>query len=300
MYRFLIVSILFVLISCGQQTTDNSAKIKNSSIINGTLVADGAPVSASIVGVFNTSSNYICTGTLIAKNVVVTAAHCAPEKASHVKIVFSNDIDYMLNAREQDVLKEFVLSATDFKVSKTWDPNDETTEHNTGDIALVKFKGVIPDGFKPSKIVSDDSSIKRGEKITIAGFGVDTVYASKEINPKKYKNLEDAISYGEVTCEEDSQGKYSNCYEVERTGDGVLRETEAPLKYFLETEFHLNETLSGTCSGDSGGPAFIKANGEYFLLGVTSRGSELCDEVGVYTNVVYYKNWINDTIKLLK
>jgi secreted trypsin-like serine protease len=300
MRRFLIVSILFVLASCAPKAIDTNVKIKNSSIMNGTVVKEGAPIAASIVGVFNTYYNSICTGTLVSANVVLTAAHCVPEKASHVKIVFSNDVDYMLSSREQDILQEFVLSATDFKTSTTWDPNNETIEHNTGDIALIKFRGVIPNGYKPAKMVADDSSLKIGDIISLAGYGVDDVDASKEINPKKYKDLEEAISYGEVICEDDMNGKHLKCFKVERTGDGTLRQTEAPIKFILETEFHLNETQTGTCNGDSGGPAFIKKDGEFFLLGVTSRGSELCDEVGVYTNAVYYKKWINDTIKILK
>lgn len=300
MHRFIIVSILFAVASCAQESSDKAVKIINSSIMNGSLVKEGTPIAASIVGVFNTSYNSICTGTLISANIVLTAAHCVPEKASHVKIVFSNDLDYILNTHEQDILQEFALTATDFKVSTTWDPNNETIEHNTGDIALIKFKGVIPNGFKPAMLAANDSSLKIGDKITVAGFGVDDVDASKEINPKKYKDLEEAISYGEVICEDDMNGKHIKCFKVERTGDGVLRQTEAPIKFILETEFHLNETQAGTCNGDSGGPAFVQLNGDFFLLGVTSRGSELCDEVGVYTNAVYYKKWINDTIKILK
>ena len=300
MRRLLIVTILFVFTSCVQSPSNNEVNVKNASVMNGIIVKEGTPIAASIVGIYNSYYNSICTGTLISNNVILTAAHCVPEKASHVKIVFSNNIDYMVNAREQDVLKQFVLPATDFKVSPIWDPNNETVEHNTGDIALIKFRGVIPTGFKVATILNDDSKIKRGAMITLAGFGVDYVDASKEINPSKYKNLDLAISQGEVICQDNDKGKYLNCYKVEKSGEGVLRQTTAPLKYFLETEFHVNERLSGTCNGDSGGPAFINLNGEYFLLGVTSRGAELCDDIGVYTNAVYYKQWISDTIVLLK
>lgn len=300
MRRYLIVFILFTLTSCGQKALDTATKINNSSIINGTVVRNGARIASSIVGIYNTSYNSICTGTLIADNIVLTAAHCMPEKASHVKIVFSNNIDQTINAREQDILKEYVLPATDFKVSDAWDPNDETTEHNTGDIALIKFRGVIPKGFSAAKIATDDTNIKKGTKIAIAGFGVDYADASEEVNPKKYKNMDKAILEGEIICGDKVKGNYVNCYKVEKTGDGILRESNAPLKFFIETEFHLNETQSGTCNGDSGGPAFIKIEGEYLLLGVTSRGSELCDEIGVYTNAVYYKDWIVSTIDLLK
>ena len=301
MHRLLIVSgLLSALVSCAPETLNTGNNTKKSSIINGKDVKSDDLIAKSIVVVYNTKTKYLCTGTLIASNVVLTAAHCAPERISHVKIVFTNDVDEVLNTREQDVLLELSLQATDFKASTSWDPNNETIEHNTGDIALVKFKGSIPAGFKPATFLPLNTVLKTGDIITLAGFGVDFVDTSKQIDPKKYHDLQDAIDYGEVVCYQENQGKYSDCYKVEMSGDGILRMTEAPVSFILETEFHLNEKKSGTCSGDSGGPAFIKRDGEYLLLGVTSRGSGLCDEAGVYTNALYYKTWIDETIKLLK
>lgn len=301
MYRLLIVpALLSALVSCAPKTSNHTADTKKSSIINGKDVKSDDLIAKSIVVVYNSKTKYLCTGTLIAPNVVLTAAHCAPERISHVKIVFTTDVDEVLNTREQDVLMELSLQATDFKASTTWDENNETIEHNTGDIALVKFKGNIPAGFKPATFLPLNTVLKPGDLVTVAGFGVDFVDTSKQIDPKKYHDLQDAIDYGEVICYQENQGKYSDCYKVEMSGDGILRMAEAPVSFILETEFHLNEKKSGTCSGDSGGPAFLKKGAEYHLLGVTSRGSGLCDEAGVYTNALYYKKWIDETSKLLK
>jgi secreted trypsin-like serine protease len=89
-----------------------------------------------------------------------------------------------------------------------------------------------------------------------------------------------------------------NCFEIETDGDGILRQTTAPISSLYETEIRLDERKAGTCSGDSGGPAFIKQNGEYYLFGVTSRGSVLCNDVGVYTNALHFRPWIARVIKL--
>lgn len=298
MRQILVVLTLTALASCAPKSND-TARVINSSIMNGSVVKEGESISSSIVGIFNSKFNAICTGSLIAPNVVLTAAHCAPDRASDLKIIFSNDIDYVLNSREPDIQAEFVLSATDFKVSKTWDPNNETVEIDTGDIALIKFRGTIPAGFKPATMLLDDSKLKRGDMITVAGFGVDTV-TTTPIDPKKVKDIDEAIAYGEIICDENQQGKKFNCMKVESTGEGLLRVTEAPIASIQETEFRLDEKKAGTCNGDSGGPAYVKVNGQLFLLGVTSRGSELCNDTGVYTNAVFYKTWINDTMKILK
>ncbi|MFA6235932.1 MAG: trypsin-like serine protease [Bacteriovorax sp.] len=299
MHRLLIAFSLILASSCAPKTSNKPAGLKNASIINGAEVKSSDTLASSIVGVYNTKEKMICTGTIIAPNIVLTAAHCVPERAFHVKIVFTNNIDDTMNTREQDMLRELVLSATDFKVSTKWDPKNDSIEFDTGDIALIKFKGEIPKGFKPAKFLTDENALKVGNMVTVAGFGVDEIN-SNQIDPKKYRNIDEAIEYGEVICDGELHSKNITCFEIEASGDGILRATSAPIASLFETEVRLDERKTGTCNGDSGGPAFIQSNGEYFLFGVTSRGSAFCNEVGVYTNALYYKNWIEETSKLLK
>ncbi|MDD4974862.1 MAG: trypsin-like serine protease [Bacteriovorax sp.] len=298
MHRLLIVFSLIVLTSCAPKSSSTRVNLKNSFIINGADVKIGDGIASSVVGVYNIKEKALCTGSLIASNIVLTAAHCSPEHVSDLKIIFTNDIDDIITSHEADILQEFMLSATDFKVGPTWDPKNESIEINTGDIALVKFKGKIPAGYRPATFLADASLLKIGNMVTVAGFGVNIV-SSKKIDPNKYPHLDEAIEYGEVLCD-DENGKNINCVEIDTDGDGILRTTTAPISSTQTTEIILDERKSGTCSGDSGGPAYIRQNGEFYLFGVTSRGSALCDEVGVYTNALYYRPWIAETIKLLK
>lgn len=289
---------LITLASCAPKSGSNQLKVINSSIINGTLVKESDAIAASTVGVYDVKEGVLCTGSLIAPNIVMTAAHCAPNRASDVKIVFTIDIDDIMSTLEPDILQTYALSATDFKVSPTWDPNNETKEMDTGDIALIKFKGTIPAGFKVATFLPDENVLENRAMVTVAGFGVDVVNTTK-IDPRKYHNLERAIEEGEIFCDEDN-GKYTNCFKVETSGDGILRTTEAPISGVFKTEVFLDERKTGTCNGDSGGPAYIKQNGNLYLFGVTSRGSAFCNEFGVYTNALYYRSWIDQTIKVLK
>lgn len=54
-----------------------------------------------------------------------------------------------------------------------------------------------------------------------------------------------------------------------------------------------------TCNGDSGGPLMVQQNGQVYLLGLTSFGSETCAQKGVpsvYTSIPYYLDWIEQHI----
>lgn len=299
------ILIVLLLASCspklssdGTKSSLEGRKVVQSSIMNGKNVTNNDPIASSVVGVYNSKINSICSGSLIAQNIVLTAAHCIPNNTQDIKIVFSVDIDETINIREQDILHEFVLPAVEFRIGPNWNPKNETVEVDTGDIALIKFKGNIPAGYKPATFLIDSSDLKIGQNVTLAGYGVNSV-DMEEINPKKYPKLDQAIEDGDVFCNGKTKGNYGVCYEISRNGDGLLRFTTAPISFIHETEIRLNEKSSGTCNGDSGGPAYLLKDGTYFLFGITSRGSDLCNEVGIYTNALFYKNWIEETIKML-
>ena len=47
------------------------------------------------------------------------------------------------------------------------------------------------------------------------------------------------------------------------------------------------------CMGDSGGPAYVMRNNKLALVGVTSRGSSICDEKGIYTDSRQFRGWLS-------
>lgn len=296
MLRLILITSLLALISCTPKSSGLLDRNSRVSIINGHDVKVGAPISTSIVGLLNVKEKYLCTGSLIAPNIILTAAHCMSGHSFDYKVIFANDIDDMMGNREQDELLAHVLNVTSFKVHENWKPSgdSENEEINTDDIAIVRFKGQVPEGYKPATFLSDDSVLKRGTMVTVAGYGVNTV-KTEVIDPKKYPNLDDAINSGDVICDEGKR----NCMSVEMDGDGILRQGQAPIASLQEKEIRLDEKSAGTCSGDSGGPAYVEKDGQLYLFGITSRGSGLCNDTGVYTNALEYKQWIVDTINYL-
>jgi secreted trypsin-like serine protease len=283
------------LVSCVGQKP--SSVPKGSGIMGGTEVPEGAPIASSIVAIFDKKENAVCTGSIIAENFIVTAAHCANE-AQYLKVVFGNDIDLYMSAHEQDILEMHVRQVTAVVTHPDYDEEENSrknTDHN--DIAVMRFSGKLPEGYKPAVILADSSYLKIGSMAKLAGFGVDDI----ELKPVNMKNVKDAkkkLDEGEIYCEDEQE---KHCFEVEATGEGILRQAEAPIALKGISEVLLNETKGqGTCMGDSGGPAYLQDGKDFYLFGVTSRGSQLCDGNGIYTNVVYFTNWIKQTIASLR
>ena len=77
---------------------------------------------------------------------------------------------------------------------------------------------------------------------------------------------------------------------------GIKREVEAPIVKFSASglEFQAGGMGLDTCSGDSGGPAFVTlAAGETMLAGVTSRGFTECGKGGFYGIPYAALCWLN-------
>lgn len=298
-FAFLLVVALFS-VGCGlssNQTSSYFSENKSSQIIGGTKVAEGAPITASIVGIYDTENQFTCTGTLLADNVVLTAAHCVEAKANRIRIVFGLELMSTINAREVDIRQNFIRTATSVKVHPKYDDvANELKNTDWHDIALIKFAGTVPEGYKPATFLTDSSLLVKGAMVTLAGYGVTSVEA-EQVDVKKIKNIDKAIEDGDIVCDDDAN---THCFKVVFIGDDELYETKAPIEALAETEVRLDEGEHGTCVGDSGGPAYIEKDGQYYFFGITSRGSFACDSEGVYTNALTYKDWIDENVKLLK
>ena len=99
-----------------------------------------------------------------------------------------------------------------------------------------------------------------------------------------------------------------------RFGYGIKRRVEVPVKTFdcgLGSDPKRYGCLQGreivaghsglmldSCKGDSGGPLYIKSDGQYYLLGATSRGARggfrECGDGGIYVRVDLCLDWIRE------
>lgn len=226
------------------------------------IVGELAPAKAG-----GQPQQYICTGSLLAADIVVTAAHCVaedinnPVNAANMRLVFG------LAVTPTTTTLPPLRTPTGYVYNPGWQGavNGAESGSDTHDIAILHFDGGLPAGYAPATLLPASDPITAGMTVTLAGYGV-------------------------------SNG-------VKDTGAGTLRiVNNVPVEQTLgRTEVVMNQTGGvGSCSGDSGGPAFLNVNGQELLWGVTSRGDKTCAQVGIYTRISPYMNFINSAEQTLR
>lgn len=75
------------------------------------------------------------------------------------------------------------------------------------------------------------------------------------------------------------------------TGEGTKRVARAPLEH-IDLELTIGNSETGTCDGDSGGPALVRIEEEWWLVGVLSSGRVGSCGAGFYTDASRHVGWL--------
>ncbi len=230
-------------------------------IVGGQDVQAPDPIAALTVGIFTPSpdghNGSLCTGTLIRKDIAVTAAHCLATGGLKPVVIFGRDLHSPMAVQRQSVA---------VAVNPKWRTN-AGSGMDQGDIALVKFPGGLPPGYKKASLARGE--VHNGDSITLAGYGIN-----------------DARS---------------------KSGAGTLRQADVRVvdARVKKSEMILDQSHGrGACHGDSGGPAFLRRGRRVVLAGVTNRGypnhaPDDCGHQVVYSKIPAYRSWIQRREKSL-
>lgn len=282
-------------VGCSITKQDSTLSTKNSNrIIGGTLVPANSPMAQSIVGIYDNNEGFVCTGSLLPNNLVVTAAHCIGAKAKGVFIVFSPDMESVLNLGKAFLKSPVVRSVVALKANEKWAPEAESPQP-ANDIGLMKYSGTTPDGYVPATFLTDASLLKVGATVVLAGYGVD--YDKVIPVDVHTPNLQSLIDSHEVFCDTQDANTAKECIKEDLQGPSVLKTTSVEVtKIENPDEVVLDEAHGhAACSGDSGGPAYIQVGNQYQLWGATSRSGLGCNIDITYTNILAYIDWIKTT-----
>jgi len=214
-----------------------------------------------------------CTGTLIASNAVLTAAHClndqvVPSAPKKVYFHHAGIYDVVGNGNLKDDPFDYDVNQRFRYVPNSFDSN--------ADIALIFLTQPVQ-GISPAPI-NNLSNIAARTAGRIIGFGSHSADLASPAGPSDTIDPRTGIKlYAQVvtgSCTGSNVGKSLICW----TYDASL----APLAY------------GTTCHGDSGGPFIAQIRGQWRLAGITSAG-KTCGpgDKAVDVDVFGFVDWIN-------
>ena len=200
---------LLMAVGCAPQNQSSDLGNSADNIVGGKKIDSTNIAGQSTVGIYAKDVGYICTGTLVAPNLVLSAGHCVDPKAQEIVIMFAPE---MKNAKKEQVRK--VVQAIVHP-----DYSTEMKAKDMYDIALMKFEGQAPSNYKVAPILFDRHPIQKGIRTIVAGYGLSWTIGPKagagtlrttdlKISDANYSNtvvlLDQSITRG--ICSGDSGG----------------------------------------------------------------------------------------------
>ncbi len=258
----LLALVLFPVAAFGAGCTNEGADAKHEALGHQASAVQGGKSDTQKAHNFavGIASRYgaVCSGTLIAPNLVLTARHCVVPPSGDESVTCANKF-----GKNEPASALFVTTEPSLRGAKNfYDAAEVITPTDTGfcgnDIALIRLKDNIPDSeatpATPVVQFSMTDHTKIGDQITAMGYGI----TSPNANDSGIRRIREKI---DIVCVPGDTTK--DC-----------KKTEYASMQDSDREFI---TQGYVCSGDSGGGAFDQesfTNGAPYVLGALSRGPQ--------------------------
>jgi len=260
-------------VRCGLRRSGGEC-VKDGRIVNGQEA--GCNEWPWQVGIVARSGEYVsgpfCGGTLINQNHVITAAHCMFNRDGSAQT--TDSIAVMIGDHDINVMEP---GQNAYAVSAIFNHPDYDGSTTANDLTVLRISSNINTTvWSPAcfPTFSTGQSL-HGKNGTISGWGALEYYTGDY--PDTLQEVQDLIPI------------------VDR--DTCVDGTEP---YIYDSDILPGMLCAGgpglgmdTCQGDSGGPLTHQfTTNQYELVGVVSWGSDCAKSYGVYTDVAYYRAWI--------
>jgi V8-like Glu-specific endopeptidase len=209
-----------------------------------------------------------CTGTLISKSAILTAAHCVAD--DYEPAIKEGRLRFILGYSAEDPNAEVK------KITRAAYPNKSNSD--TFIYRKVEVEnGVLTKDDVAIAYLESDISIQPMLLESATGETIDKVVRSGE--PLTF------VGYGFYSISDAGVG----------SGAGKKRQAQVPISDVTETTFGYKSNSNGqnTCRGDSGGPALMETPPfGWKLVGITAYGAGDC-KWGRSMRMDKYRNWID-------
>jgi secreted trypsin-like serine protease len=136
-----------------------------AALVGGAETVRGTGAGRHIVMIIGTRGN-LCTGTAIARDLVLTAGHCVAPAATYRVLLADN--------------KPPGLAIRSIAVHPRYNPKDYASGRVTADVALIKLEQPLPANIAPAAL-APVQTVAPGDRFVIAGYGA-TSYGSESGN----------------------------------------------------------------------------------------------------------------------
>lgn len=231
-------------------------------IYNGKLAPKGSSIAKSTLSILwkdSKNNQYLCTGTVLSRDIILTAAHCVVEEAPSATGTWeiSPEQAEILDVQagnipvKKIIAHPFYSRALDYMLK-----NKQGNSHFQGyDIALLKLQKPLSDFYQPVKIATNLETIY-SEKAMLAGFG--------NFSLDKKVPEDGRLRFGPATL----NAKDYYLQEFTRvTGDDFFNRISNSA-YARVIQFTKQTNDASICHGDSGGPLYYESKGVIHQIGI--------------------------------
>lgn len=267
----LILFMLDPLQACALLGEDSSEKN-----LKGELVNARDPIASYTVSIMDPdpSIGQYCSAVVLARDVIMTAAHCFNDKTRRPYVLFSTAYNPRLGNKQQPLIKvrriaihaQYSQERGDIYDKKIFSAERTDQLSSPGrplyDIALAWLDERIPDAYEAAPLAGSSIDFANG-LVTSAGYGCTTTLCKGKTNVLRKIPMRYVRSYQDA-------------------GMVVLAAPGAK---------------HGSCSGDSGGPDFVDQGGVMRVFALISTGPDSCEAgLSVDTLIEPYKPWMEQAM----
>ena len=213
----------------------------------------------------NPASAFICSGTLIDTDIILTAAHCIPKTASGLW-VYSKP-EHLATSGKQAVLR--AIAHPLYKAFKS-----PTVIAPNYDVGLVQFSGPSPEGKRFTKWIHQMNTNDLKFSWTAAGYG-------ETLNGKGDTSI---LRIAKINIYDYSS--MFNFFRADQTGGtGICKgDSGGPVYFNLANDYY----VIGVSSGVTG----IDANGNKVM--------EMCHGISFFSATIFYHRWFSEIFQIWK